>query len=86
MLLWCFQETVAPVEEEASPAETLAPVEQPTEAPEPELAPSPAPALVPSPSPALVPSPSPAPANAGGVSLSISQGNDALNLLSQREN
>ncbi|XP_036973297.1 protein transport protein Sec31A isoform X6 [Acanthopagrus latus] len=72
------EETVAPVEEEASPAETLAPVEQPTEAPEPELAPSPAPALVPSPSPALVPSPSPAPANAGGVSLSISQDVDGL--------
>lgn len=66
MFLWCFQETAAPVEEEPSPAKT----------PEPELAPSPAPALVPSPSPALVPSPAPAPANAGGVSLSISQGNE----------
>ncbi|XP_073333875.1 protein transport protein Sec31A isoform X2 [Pagrus major] len=76
------EETAAPVEEEPRPAETLAPVEEPTEAPEPEpepeLAPSPAPALVPSPSPALVPSPSPAPANAGGVSLSISQDVDGL--------
>ncbi|XP_070780325.1 protein transport protein Sec31A isoform X2 [Enoplosus armatus] len=64
------EEMAAPVEEEPSPAETSAPVEEPIEMP------APVPAPVPSPAP--VPAPAPTPANTEGVSLSISQDVDGL--------
>ncbi|XP_074472832.1 protein transport protein Sec31A isoform X2 [Sebastes fasciatus] len=84
------EETAAPVEEEPSPPETSAPVEEPAEDPAPveEIADDPAPVEVPSPPEILAPveepvedpnpAPAPTPAQSDGVSLSISQDVDGL--------
>ncbi|XP_049416005.1 protein transport protein Sec31A isoform X4 [Epinephelus fuscoguttatus] len=66
------EETVAPMEEEPSPPEILAPVEEPIEVPVPVLVEELIEDLAPAPAPA------PTPASADGVNLSISQDVDGL--------
>ncbi|XP_078017966.1 protein transport protein Sec31A isoform X6 [Epinephelus lanceolatus] len=66
------EETAAPMEEEPSPPEILAPVEEPIEVPVPVLVEELIEDLAPAPAPA------PTPASADGVNLSISQDVDGL--------